>query len=43
MSDEANPSYKVKLISAVLLVRKMQLSLLVFLAHAKALEPGLAK
>ena len=42
-SGEANPSYKVKLISAVLLVRKMQLSPSVFLAHAKALESGLAK
>ena len=42
MSGEANPSYKVKLISAVLLVRKMQLSPSVFLAHAKALESGLA-
>ena len=35
MSGEANPNYKVKLISAVLLV---QLSPSVFLAHAKALE-----
>ena len=43
MSSEANPSYKVKLISAVLLVRKVQLSPSVFLAHAKALESGLAK
>ena len=43
MSGEANPSYKVKLISAVLLVRKVQLSPSVFLAHAKALESGLAK
>ena len=43
MSGEANPSYKVKLISAVLLVRKVQLSPSVFLAHAKALECGLAK
>ena len=43
MSGEANPSYKVKLIIAVLLVRKVQLSPSVFLAHAKALESGLAK
>ena len=43
MSGEANPSYKVKLISAVLLVRKVQLSPSVFLANAKALESGLAK
>ena len=40
MSGEANPSYKVKLI---LLVRKVQLSPSVFLAHAKALVYGLAK
>ena len=40
---EANPSYKVKLISAVLLVRKVQLSPSVFLARAKALESKLAK
>ena len=43
MSCEANASYKVKIISAVLLVRKVQLSPSVFLAHAKALESGLAK
>ena len=43
MSGEANPSYKFKLISAVLFVRKVQLSSSVFLAHAKALESGLAK
>ena len=43
MLGEANPTYKVKLISAVLLVRKVQLSPSVFLAHAKALESGLAK
>ena len=43
ISGEANHSYKVKLISAVLLVRKVQLSPSVFLAHAKALESGLAK
>ena len=43
ISGEANPSYKVKLISAVLLVRKVQLSPSVFLAHAKALESGFAK
>ena len=43
MSGEANPSYKVKLISAVLLVRKVQLSPSVFLAHAKPLESGLSK
>ena len=43
MSGEANPSYKIKLISAVLLVRKMQLSPSVFHAHAKSLESGLAK
>ena len=43
MSGEANASYKAKLISAVLLVLKVQLSPSVFLAHAKALESGLAK
>ena len=43
MSGEANPSYKVKLISAVLLVRKVQLSPSVFLAQAKAQKSGLAK
>ena len=43
MSGEANASYKVKIISAVLLVRKVQLSPSVFLDHAKALESGLAK
>ena len=43
MSCEANPSYKVKFVSAVLLVRKVQLCPSVFLAHAKALESGLAK
>ena len=43
MSGEANPSYKVNLISAVLLVRKVQLSPSIFLAHAKAFESGLAK
>ena len=43
ISGEANSSYKVKLISAVLLVCKVQLSPSVFLAHAKALESGLAK
>ena len=43
MSGEANPSYKVKLVSAALLVRKVQLSPSVFLAHAKALESGLSK
>ena len=43
MSGEANASYKVKIISAILLVRKVQLSPSVFLAHAKALESGLAK
>ena len=42
MSGEANSSYKVKIISAVLLVRKVQLSPSVFLAHANALESGLA-
>ena len=42
LSGEANPSYKVKLISAVLLVRKVQLSPSVFWAHAKALKSGLA-
>ena len=42
MSGEANPNYKVKLISAVLLVRKVQLSTSVFLAYAKALESGLS-
>ena len=43
MSGETNSSYKVKLISAVLLVRKVQLSPSVFLAHTQALESGLAK
>ena len=43
MSGETNPSYKIKLISFVLLVRKVQLSPSVFLAHAKVLESGLAK
>ena len=43
MSGEAGASYKVKIISAVLSVRKVQLSPSVFLAHAKALESGLAK
>ena len=43
ISIEPNPSYKVKLIRAVLLVLKMRLSPSVFLAHAKALESGLAK
>ena len=43
MSGEANASYKVKIISAVLLVRKVPLSQSVFLAHAKALESELAK
>ena len=37
MSDEANPSYKIKLISAVLLVRKVQLSSSIFLTQAKSL------
>ena len=43
MSVEVNPTYKVKLIIAVVLVCKVQLSPSVFLAHAKALEYGLAK
>ena len=43
MSGEANPSYRVNLISTVLIVRKVQLSPSVFLAHAKALDSGLAK
>ena len=43
LSGEANASYKVKIISAVLLVRKVQLSPSGFLTHAKALESGLAK
>ena len=43
MSGEANPTYKVKLISADLLVRKVQLKPSVFLAHGKALESGVAK
>ena len=43
ISGEAGASYKVKIISAVLLVRKAQLSPSVFLAHGKALESGLAK
>ena len=40
MSDEAHACYKVKVISAVLLVRKVQLSPSVFLAHAKAHASG---
>ena len=40
VSGEENPIYKVKLIS---LVRKVQLSPSIFLAHAKALKSGLAK
>ena len=43
MSGESNAFYKVKISSAVLLVRKVQLSPSVFLAHAKALESLLAK
>ena len=43
MSGEANASCIVKIISAIFLVRKVQLSPSVFLAHAKALESGLAK
>ena len=43
ISGEANPNYKAKLISAVLLVRKVLINPSVFLAHAKALESGLAK
>ena len=43
MSGEANPSYKVKIISAVLLVCKVQLSPSVILAHSKALESESAK
>ena len=43
MSSEVNSSYIVKLISAVLLVRKVRLSPSVFLAHAKALTSGLVK
>ena len=35
---KANPSYKVKLNSAVLLVRKVQLSPSIFMAHATALD-----
>ena len=43
MSGEANPSFKEKIISAILLVRKVQLSPSISLARAKALESGLAK
>ena len=43
MSGEAEATYKVTIISAVLLVRKVQLSPSVFLAHAKVLNSGLAK
>ena len=43
MSGEANHSYKAEIMSAVLFFRKVQLSPSVFLAHAKALESGLAK
>ena len=42
-SGKANVSYKVKIISAVLLVRKVQLNPSIFLAHVKALDSGLAK
>ena len=43
MSSEAYASYKVKIISAVLLVRKVQLSPTVFLAHSTVIQSGLAK
>ena len=43
ISGEANASYEVTIISAVLLVRKVQLSPSVFSAQAKALESGFAK
>ena len=43
ISGEAGGIYKVKIISDVLLVRKVQLNPSVVLAHAKALESGLAK
>jgi hypothetical protein len=36
-------SYKVQLTSAALFVRKVQMSLSVYLAHAKTLESGMAK
>ena len=42
MSGEENAFYKVKIISVIMLVRKVQLSPSVFLDHAKALECGLA-
>ena len=42
-SGDANAFYKVKIGSAVLLLRKVLLSPSVFLTHAKALESGLAK
>ena len=43
MYGEANASYKVRIVSVVLLVRKVPLSPSVFLAHAKALVSGWAK
>ena len=43
MSGEAGGISKVKIISAILLVRKVNLSPLIFWFHAKTLESGLAK
>ena len=43
ISGESNPSNKVKVISAVLVVPKVKLSSSIFLAHAKVLESRLAK
>ena len=43
MSDEETPTYKVRVIGASLLIRKVTLSPPIILAHAKALEKGTAK
>jgi hypothetical protein len=42
MSGEAN-QYKVKIISAVMRIRKVKIASSVYLAHAKVLETGMAK
>ena len=43
ISGETGATYKVKIICAIFLVRKVQLSPSDFLAHEKVLESGLAK
>ena len=43
LSDEEEASYKVRVIGASLLIRKVTLSPPIILAHAKALEKGTAK